>query len=125
MKKIASKLLLLSLFSIFFLRIEKLRAVIPHYYFPSTDNLKKESIILSKNAYQLIYFGQFKEGLNLAKLAITMNKQDERLWLILSEAQMANKLNNEALFSLEKAEVNLKLQLELACVNVTVPELEL
>jgi len=53
---------------------------------------------------QLLYFGQYEKSLNLAKLAVEINKRDEKLWLILSEAQVANKLYNDALNSLNKAQ---------------------
>ena len=82
----------------------KLNALVPYYYLPTIKNLEKESLSIGRNAYQLLYFGQIKESLNLAKLAVTINKLDEKLWLILSEAQIANKLYEEALISLKKAE---------------------
>ena len=59
---------------------------------------------IGRNAYQLLYFGQYEQSLNLAKLALKINKADEKLWLILAEAQIANNLYKEALNSLEKAE---------------------
>jgi len=40
----------------------------------------------------------------MAKLAVKINKNDEKLWLILSEAQVANKLYKNALISLNKAQ---------------------
>ena len=39
-----------------------------------------------------------KKSLNLAKLAVKINNSNEKLWLILSEAQLANGLNKDALF---------------------------
>ena len=54
-------------------------------------NLQKQSSYIGKNAYQLLYFGQYKDSLNLAKLAVKINAKDEKLWLILAEAQIANK----------------------------------
>ena len=57
---------------------------------------------MAKNAYQLLYFGQYEQSLNLAKLAVKINKEDEKLWLILSETQH-NKLYKKALNSLNKA----------------------
>ena len=59
---------------------------------------------IGNNAYQLLYFGQIKESLNLAKLAVKINKSDEKLWMILSDTQLANDLYKDALISLEKAE---------------------
>ena len=87
-----------------FLKIEKVQSIIPYYYFPTTKNLEKESLSIGKNAYQLLYFGQYEKGLNLAKLAVKINAKDEELWLILSEAQVANNLYKNALNSLNKAQ---------------------
>ena len=104
MKKIFKKLLCISLISFFFLKTEKIQSIVPYYYFPTTKNLNKESLNIGKNAYQLLYFGKYEESLNLAKLAVKINSKDEKLWLILSEAQVANKLYKEALNSLNNAE---------------------
>ena len=104
MKKIFKQLIVIALIGIALLKVEQIKAIVPEYYLPRTKNLKKESITLGKNAYQLLYFGQIVEGLNLAKLAITINNQDENLWLILAEAQIANNLLKEALISLNNAE---------------------
>ena len=87
-----------------FLQTEKVQAIIPYYYFPTIKNLQKQSLYIGKNAYQLLYFGQYKDGLNLAKLAVKINAKDEKLWLILAEAQIANKEYKNALNSLNKAE---------------------
>ena len=48
-------------------------------------------VYLLANAFQLLYFGQYEQGLNLAKLAVKINKTNVQLWLILSE-QDSNKL---------------------------------
>ena len=104
MKKIFKKLLCISLISFFFLKTEKIQSIVPYYYFPTTKNLNKESLNIGKNAYQLLYFGKYEESLNLAKLAVKINAKDEKLWLILSEAQIANQLYEEALNSLVNAE---------------------
>ena len=90
--------------SFWFIQIEKVQSIIPYYYFPTIKNLQKESLSIAKNAYQLLYFGQYEDSLNLAKLAVKINATDEKLWLILSEAQVANKLYKNALNSLIKAE---------------------
>ena len=90
--------------SVFFFKTEKIHSIVPYYYFPTTKNLQKESLNIGKNAYQLLYFGKYEESLNLAKLAVKINEKDEKLWLILSEAQVANKLYKEALNSLNNAE---------------------
>jgi len=85
-------------------KLERVQSLVPYYYFPTINNLQKESLSIGKNAYQLLYFGQYQESLNLAKLAVKINKTDEQLWLILSEAQIANKLYKNALNSLNKAQ---------------------
>ena len=85
-----------------FLKIEKVQSIIPYYYLPTIKNLEKESLSIGKNAYQLLFFGQYEESLNLAKLAVKINAKDEKLWLILSEAQLANNQYKNALNSLDK-----------------------
>ena len=104
MKKFLQKIIWISLISFYFLRIEKVQAIVPYYYFPTIKNLEKESLSIGKSAYQLLYFGQYKESLNLAKLAVQINKNDENLWMILADAQIANNLYKRALSSLEKAQ---------------------
>ena len=104
MKQFLKKIIFLSLINFIFFRIENVHSVIPYYYLPSIENLQKESLSVGKDAYQLLYFGNYKQSLNLAKLAIKLNKEDEKLWLILAEAQIGNKYFKEALNSLNKAE---------------------
>ena len=104
MKKFFIRIIYVFLISFYLLKIEKIQAIIPYYYLPTTKNLQKEGFSIGKNAYQLLYFGQYKESLNLAKLAVKINSNDEKLWLILSEAQVANKLYKNALESLAKAQ---------------------
>ena len=104
MKKLIKTIIFISLISIYFLKVEKVNSVVPYYYFPTIKNLRKESLSIGKNAYQLLYFGQYEQGLNLAKLAVKINNKDEKLWLILSEAQLANKLYKNALHSLNQAQ---------------------
>ena len=106
MKKFLIKFLYIFLFISCFLKVKEIKAIVPHYYIPTIKNLEKESLSIGKYAYQLLYFGQIKDSLNIAKLAVKINKSDEKLWLILSETQIANKLNDEALISLEKAHQN-------------------
>ena len=105
MKNFYKKIICFSLLSFCFFRAEQIQAVVPYYFFPSIKNLEKESLSIGKNAYQLLYFGQYKQSLNLAKLAIQINKRDEKLWLILSEAQIANKQYKNALTSLNEAQI--------------------
>ena len=104
MKKIFKKLICVSLISFYFLKVEEVRSLVPYYYFPTIKNLQKESLSIGKSAYQLLYFGQYEQSLNLAKLAVKINKKDEKIWLILSDAQVANKLYKQALHSLYKAQ---------------------
>ena len=104
MKKFFTKILCISIISFYFFKVEKVESIVPFYYFPTVNNLQKESLTIAKNAYQLLYFGQFKESLNLAKLAVKMNATDEKLWLILSEIELANKLFKNALNSLNNAQ---------------------
>ncbi len=104
MKKFIKKIICLSLISFYFFHIEQVQSIVPYYYFPTIKNLEKESLSIGKNAYQLLYFGQYKQSLNLAKLAVKINKKNEKLWLILSEAQVANELYKNALHSLDKAQ---------------------
>ena len=104
MKKFLTKVLFFSLISYCFIKIEKVLSIVPYYYLPPTKYLHKESISIGKSASQLLIFGQYEESLNLAKLAVKLNKKDEKLWLILSEAQIANKLYKNALISLNKAQ---------------------
>lgn len=104
MKKLLKKTICVSCISFFLLKIDQIQSLVPYYYLPTQKNLNRESLSIGKTAYQLLYFGQYKQSLNLAKLAVQINKNDEKLWLILSEAQVANELYKNALFSLNKAQ---------------------
>jgi len=104
MKKFLKKTIWTSLICFYFFQIGKVQAIVPYYYFPTIKNLQKQSLYIGKNAYQLLYFGQYEDSLNLAKLAVKINAKDEKLWLILSEAQLANNLYKNALNSLDKAQ---------------------
>jgi len=104
MKKFLKKTIWISLICFYFFQIEIVRAVVPYYYFPTIKNLQKQSLYIGKNAYQLLFFGQYEDSLNLAKLAVRINAKNEKLWLILAEAQIANKKYKNALNSLNKAE---------------------
>jgi len=105
MKNFLKNILCILLVNFYFLKIEKAKSIVPYYYFPTIKNLQKESITIGKSAYQLLYFEEYQQqSLNLAKLAVKINETDEKLWLILSEAQVANKLYEDALISLNKAQ---------------------
>tara|TARA_A100001388_G_scaffold179882_1_gene134687 strand:+ start:1159 stop:2022 length:864 start_codon:yes stop_codon:yes gene_type:complete len=104
MKKFFKKLLCICFISFYFVKIENVKSVVPYYYFPTIKNLQNESLSIGKNAYQLLYYGQYEQSLNLAKLAIKINKTNEKLWLILAETQLANELYEQALNSLTRAQ---------------------
>ena len=103
MKKSLLKILFFSIISSHIFMAESLKALIPYYYFPETKSLQKQSLSIGKKAYQLLYFGQIKDSLNLAKLAVKMNNNNETLWTILAETQIASKLYDDALISLDNA----------------------
>ena len=73
MQKSLIRLLLFSTISCHIFNTQNLKALVPSYYFPETRHLKQEALSIGKKAYQLLYFGQFKESLNLAKLAVKIN----------------------------------------------------
>ena len=104
MKKFFNRIICISLLSFYFFKVERVQPIVPYYYLPTKKHFQKEALSIGQSAYQLLYFGQYEQSLNLAKLAIKINKTDEKLWLILSEAQMANKLYKNALISLNKAQ---------------------
>jgi len=80
MKKFLKKTILTCLIFFYFFQIEKVGAIVPYYYFPTIKNLQKQSLYIGKNAYQLLYFGQYEDSINLAKLAVKINAKDEKLW---------------------------------------------
>ncbi len=104
MKKSIIKILFLSIISGQILNAKNLEALVPYYYFPEAKSLKKESLTIGKQAYQLLYFGQIKDSLNLAKLAVKINASNETLWIILAETQIANQLYENGLVSLKNAQ---------------------
>ena len=109
MKKIFKKLIYISFIFVYFFQIKQVQSLVPYYYLPTIKNLEREAFSIGKNAYQLLYFGQYEQSLNMAKLAVKINRNDEKLWLILSETQVANKLYKNALISLNKVqEINPK-----------------
>ena len=104
MNKFLIKLLCFFLLNTYVFQTKEIKALVPYYYLPTKKNLEKEGFNIGKNAYQLLYFGQIKDGLNLAKLSVKINRFDEKLWLILSDAQIANEYYDDALISLNIAE---------------------
>ena len=104
MNKLITTIFCILFFNNYLLPSQQAKAIIPYYYLPSTKNLERESLLIGTNAYQLLYFGQIEKGLNLAKLAVKINNSNEKLWLILSEAQVANEYYKKALVSLKEAQ---------------------
>ena len=104
MKKFFKKIIYISFICFYFFKVNQVQSLVPYYYLPTRKILENNSLSIGKNAYQLLYFGQYEQGLSLAKLAVQINKKDEKLWLILSEAQVANNLYKNALNSLIKAQ---------------------
>ncbi len=110
MKKSLLKILFFLIIVSHFFIPETLKALIPYYYFPETGSFQKKGLSIGKKAYQLLYYGQIKDSLNLAKLAINIDNTNETLWTILAETQIANKLYDDALISLNNAQkINPKL----------------
>ena len=70
MKKFLEKTIWIFFICFYFFQIKIVRAVVPYYYLPTIKNLQKQSLYIGKNAYQLLYFGQYEDSLNLAKLAV-------------------------------------------------------
>ncbi len=101
-KKILIKFLIIQFLGILYFNTNKVLGIVPFYKLPTKEFFKKNGSALGRNAYQLIYFGQFKEGLRLAKLAISINPKDENLWVVLAEAQISNKLYDEGLESIKE-----------------------
>ena len=104
MKKSLIKLLFISIISGHIFNTQNLNALVPYYYLPETKNLKQEALAIGKQAYQLLFFGQIKESLNLAKLAVKIDDKNENLWMTLADAQIVNKLYDDALISLNIAQ---------------------
>ena len=104
MKNSLLKILCFSIIGSHIFIAESLKALIPYYYMPETKSLQKQGLSIGKKAYQLLYFGQIEDSLNLAKLAVKMNNNNETLWTILAETQIASKLYDDALISLDNAQ---------------------
>ncbi len=102
MKKTISKILLTLIISINFIEIDKATAIVPYYYMPSGQVLGKNSSIFADRAYYLLSIGRLDEGLQLAKLALSFDQSNEKLWAILAEAQIRNNLFKDALETIKK-----------------------
>ena len=104
MTKFFKKIICITLISFYFLKVDQVKSLVPYYYFPPIKNLQKGSLSIAEYAYQLLYFGQPQQALNLAKLAVKINNTNEKLWLLLADAQIANKLYKKSLSSLVEAQ---------------------
>ena len=104
MKTSLLKILFFSIIGSHVFIAESLKALIPYYYLPETKSLEKQGLSIGEKAYQLLYFRQIEDSLNLARLAVKMNNKNETLWTILAETQIANKLYDDALISLDNAQ---------------------
>ena len=82
---------------------QQAKAFVPYIFNPDSKDLNTTSISFGKTAAQLLHFGQTKEASRVAKLAVRLNPNDERLWSILAETQARNRLFKKASQSLAKA----------------------
>ena len=103
--KLIIKLIIFQFLGSNIIQLNEVNAIIPYYKSPTNQFLKDNGTVIGKNAYQLLYFGQYKQALNLAKLAISLDPTNEKLWSVLAEAQISNKLYNEALKSINKGKL--------------------
>ena len=69
-KLLILKIILIQLIGLSIFEAKKTSAFIPYYYLPSKKFLKLKGSEIGKNAYQLLYFGQLKEGLALSLIHI-------------------------------------------------------
>ena len=79
------------------------KAFVPYLYEPEQKDLKATSLSIAKTAAQLIQLGQPDEAMRLARLAVRIEKNDDRLWAVLAEAQLRTNQLSAAKFSLQKA----------------------
>ena len=82
--------------------MNRANAIVPHYHMPSRQYLEKNSFLFANQAYKLLSLGRLGEGLQFAKLALSLNQKNEKLWAILAEAQIRNNLYKDALKSIQK-----------------------
>ena len=82
--------------------MDRANAIVPHYHMPSRQYLEKNSFLFANQAYKLLSLGRLGEGLQFAKLALSLNQKNEKLWAILAEAQIRNNLYKDALKSIQK-----------------------
>ena len=87
MKKFLKKTICASLICFYFFQIEKVQAIVPYYYFPTIKNLQKQSLYIGKNAYQLLYFGQYEDSLR----GTTLKRIKPWMWKRNIKANLDNK----------------------------------
>ncbi len=95
---------------------------VPYTYEPNKKVLINTSIGIGLTASKYIQYGQTKEAINLAKLAISLNPDEPELWIILSRAQLYSKLLKDALISIENAQ---KIDSSIALIWLTKASIEM
>ena len=78
MKNFLIKLLFFSIIFGPIFNTQNSKALIPYYYLPTIKNLKQEGSSIGKQAFQLLYFGQIEDSLSLAKLAVKIDKRNDK-----------------------------------------------
>ncbi len=100
--KVISKLFLTLIISINFHGMDRANAIVPHYHSLSGQFLEKNGFLFANRAYNLLSIGRLNEGLQFAKLALSLYPNNENLWAILAESQIRNNLYKDALKSIQK-----------------------
>ena len=77
---------------------------VPSVYEPTKKTLIDTSIGIGRTASKYIQYGQTKEAINLAKLALSLNPKEANLWIILSRAQLYSNLLSDSLVSIKNAQ---------------------
>ena len=77
---------------------------VPFVYEPTKKTLIDTSIGIGQTASKYIQYGQVKEAITLAKLALSLNPKETKLWIILSRAQLYSNRSSDSLVSIKKAE---------------------
>ena len=77
---------------------------VPSVYEPTKKTLIDTSIGIGRTASKYIQYGQAKEAINLAKLALSLNPKEANLWVILSRAQLYSNLLSDSLVSIKNAQ---------------------
>ncbi len=77
---------------------------IPNIYEPNRKILINTSIGIGLTASNYSKYGQTKDAISLAKLALSLNPNEAELWVILSRAQLYSKQLDDALISIKNAQ---------------------